>query len=132
MAGYSKTPLIEKLAIKAGMKVAFLRMPPRVRAAIRPLPPKRKVSQEAGEGMDYVHYFAESIAELEGAFAALKASLNAGGMLWISWRKGKKRTNLTENDVRAIALRGGLVDVKVCAVDKTWSGLKLVYRVKDR
>jgi hypothetical protein len=74
------------------------------------------------------------VADLERRFAALATALEPAGMLWISWPKKASRlpTDVTENVVREIALAGGLVDVKVCAVDDTWSGLKLVRRLKDR
>jgi len=132
MAGYSKTTLIQKLGIKAGSKVFIFQAPAEVAEILTPLPEGVKVLKKLGSDVDYIHYFAESISLLESAFAGLKAGLAKDGMLWISWRKGKKGTDLTENDVRRIALAHGLVDVKVCAIDETWSGLKLVYRVKDR
>lgn len=131
MAGYSKTPLIGKLGLKPGMKVAFVAMPAEVRDAIA-LPNEVAVLKRPGTEMDYVHYFAESEAKLTEVFPALKQSLSRHGMLWISWRKGKKGTEITEDIVRKVALQNGLVDAKVCAIDETWSALKLVYRVKDR
>ena len=133
MAGYSGKSLGQKLGLKAGMRMVFLGMPAEVRAALDPLPEGVVVLQalrkEAG-GMDYVHYFAQTAVELEKTMGALKGALKKDGMLWVSWRKGMKA--FTENDVRRVALATGLVDVKVCAVDEAWSGLKLVYRVKDR
>jgi hypothetical protein len=132
MAGYSKTPLVQKLGLKPGMRAAFLRAPESVAASLEPLPENISLLKAAAKEMDYIHFFAESVADLEKHFAALKKSLAKTGTLWISWRKGKNNTDLSDHDVRRIALEHGLVDVKVCAVDETWSGLKLVYRLKDR
>jgi len=112
--------------------VAFVHMPESVTTAIGPLPENVTLLQRPAPGTDFIHYFAESEAQLTQAFPVLKKSLSKTGALWISWRKGKNGTDLTETTVRAIALDGGLVDVKVCAVDEIWSGLKLVYRLKDR
>ena len=131
MPGYSRTPLVQKLGIKPGMRAAFLRMPASVLALLAPLPEIQQLKSPRGD-MDYLHYFADSVADLEKALPGLKKSLAKSGLLWISWRKGKINTDLTENDVRRLALAQGLVDVKVCAIDDTWSGLKLVYRLKDR
>jgi len=132
MAGYSKTPLIQKLGLKPGMRASWMRVPQSVMELLQPLPTDLTLLKTPAKEMDYVHFFAESIADLEKNFPSLKQSLAKTGTLWISWRKGKNNTDLTDNDVRRIALEHGLVDVKVCAVDETWSGLKLVYRVKDR
>ncbi len=83
---------------------------------------------------DFIQYFVTNKANLEHTFPILKKHLNAYGLLWVSWPKksAKKDTDLTENDVMKIGLAHGLVDVKVVAVDETWSGLKFVYRLKDR
>ncbi len=131
MAGYSKTPLLKKLGLKPGMRVAFVGMPESVQKDIGPLPEGVSLLKKPAAEMDYIHFFAESDADLKRAFAGLKQAIKKGGMLWISWRKGKK-SDLTESAIRALALAAGLVDVKVCAVDDEWSGLKLVYRLKDR
>ncbi|MEP7292766.1 MAG: DUF3052 domain-containing protein [Chloroflexota bacterium] len=84
--------------------------------------------------LDFIHLFAARLAELETVFPELKAALAPAGMLWISWYKksAKIPTDLDENLIREIGLVGGLVDVKVAAVDDLWSGLKFVYRLKDR
>jgi hypothetical protein len=132
MAGYSKTPLVVKLGLKAGMQAVFLRMPAEVRGVLDPLPEGVLVGKRLTGELDYVHFFAEDCADLREHFAALKAALAKDGMLWVSWRKNKNGTDLTENFVREMALQHGLVDVKVCAVNEVWSGLKLVYRLKDR
>jgi len=132
MAGYSKTPLTQKLGLKPGMSVYFRNMPATVFEELSPLPEKITVAESLPSDVDFIHFFAESVADLAKNFPALKKSLAKSGLLWVSWRKGRRNTDLTENDVRALALKSGLVDVKVCAVDETWSGLKLVYRLKDR
>jgi len=132
VAGYSKTPLPQKLGLKPGMRAAFRQMPASVLKLLEPLPEGLERKKSGGGDLNYIHFFADSVADLEKQFPTLKKSLAKDGMLWISWRKGKVNTDLTENDVRRIALAGGLVDVKVCAIDEAWSGLKLVYRLKDR
>ena len=82
----------------------------------------------------FIHYFTKTRSALEKRFPVLERALTPAGMLWISWPKGTSgvTTDLTENVIREIGLANGLVDVKVCAVDATWSGLKFVRRVKDR
>lgn len=84
--------------------------------------------------LDFIQFFTKESAELEKQFRALKKSLSPDGMLWVSWPKGaaKVKTDLNENIVREIGLDHQLVDVKVCAIDEIWSGLKFVFRVKDR
>jgi hypothetical protein len=133
-AGYSKRPLIDKLGIKAGTRVAILGAPPDYATALGELPPQVKLSKNLRGENDFLHFFTKSRRELEQKFPMLKASLAQTGMLWISWPKGSSgvATDLNDNVVREIGLHNGLVDVKVCAVDETWSGLKFVHRVKDR
>jgi hypothetical protein len=84
--------------------------------------------------LDFIQFFTKERRELEAALPRLKGAMAQTGMLWVSWPKGSSKvpTDLNENAVRELALKHGLVDVKVCAVDETWSGLKLVYRLKDR
>jgi len=132
MAGYSKTPLVGKLGLKPGMRILFMHMPAAVRKVIGLLPEGVVEAKELAGELEYVHFFAEDCADLRAHFAVLKAALAKDGMLWVSWRKNRNGTDLTENFVREVALQHGLVDVKVCAVDEVWSGLKLVYRVRDR
>jgi hypothetical protein len=83
---------------------------------------------------DLIHFFTKARGELEARLPTLKRALTPAGALWVSWPKSSSKvaTDLNENIVREIALKNGLVDVKVCAVDETWSGLKLVFRLKDR
>lgn len=134
MAGYSKRSLIDKLGIKQGHRVAILGAPPDYLTTLGELPPRTIVGKKLKREMDFLHFFTKSHQELANKFAALKSCLAQNGMLWISWPKGSSgvATDLNDNVVREIGLSNGLVDVKVCAVDETWSGLKFVYRVKDR
>jgi hypothetical protein len=136
-AGYSGTPLPKKLGIKPGHRVRFSGAPPEFMTTLGKLPTPLYVVAEADEtvsGLDLVVFFTTAADALRERFHALAASLAPAGMLWIAWPKKASRvpTDLTEDVVRQIALDGGMVDVKVCAIDATWSGLKLVYRLKDR
>jgi len=134
MAGYSKRPLAEKLGIKEGWKIALINVPAGYGATLGKLPRKTTVTHRLQGSMQFIQFFARRRAEIEREFASLKRALVPNGVLWISWPKGSSgaETDLNENVIREISLTHGLVDVKVCAVDDTWSGLKLVYRSKDR
>jgi len=92
------------------------------------------VSKTLKSPLDFIHFFTKLRGELENKFPILKQELSQDGILWISWPKGssKVETDLNENVVREIGLKNGLVDVKVTNVDQIWSGLKFVYRLKDR
>lgn len=125
---YSKRSLVEKLGIKAGARVAILNAPEGL--TLGNLPDGMTPDTTMHDTYDFIHAFTRNRAELEQAFPRLKAALASNGALWISWLKGN--TDLNENIVREIGLQNGLVDVKVIAVDKDWSGLKFVYRLKDR
>ncbi len=132
MAGYSGTPLPKKLGLKPGQRLAFLRAPPTFAAALGPLPER---AREAARGsVDLAVLFVRSERELSTTLPSLHRRLDADGALWVSWPKRASGidTDLTEDGVRAQALAAGLVDVKVCAIDETWSGLKLVYRLAER
>ncbi len=133
-AGYSKTPLVKKLGIKLGFKIHFANPPDNLQSLLGELPEKTTTIVELNGPVDYIHFFTKSKDELRTQFPILKAALAQNGPLWISWPKkaSKVTTNLNENIVRDIGLQNGLVDVKVCAVDEIWSGLKFVYRLKDR
>ncbi len=133
-AGYSKTPLVKKLGIKLGFKIHFANPPDNLQSLLGELPEKTTTVVELNGPVDYIHLFTISKDELQTQFPILKAALAQSGLLWISWPKkaSKVTTNLNENIVRDIGLQNGLVDVKVCAVDEIWSGLKFVYRLKDR
>lgn len=134
MAGYSKRSLVDKLGIKPGHRVAILNAPRGYESALGALPEGATRVASLRSPLELIQYFTVERRELEGAFAKLKAALKDSGALWVSWPKGasKVATDLNENVVREVGLRHGLVDVKVCAVDETWSGLKFVVRRKDR
>lgn len=131
MAGYSGTPLAKKLGIKQKFRVVLVGMPAGVRAEI-----KEALAScvTASSGLDFAIVFAKSATELKKEFSRVAKTLAPAGMLWVSWPKKSSGvvTDLDENVVRGIGLAAGLVDVKVCAVDEVWSGLKFVVRVKDR
>lgn len=134
MAGYSGKPLAQKLGVKPGMTVAALGAPRQYAALLRPLPTGARIQPRVGRGAAFIHFFTTRRAELARRFPALARALAPDGTLWISWPKGASgvATDLTEDVVRTIGLATGLVDVKVCAVDEIWSGLKFVRRLKDR
>src|SRR3954466_12628409 len=134
MAGYSGTPLVRKLGIKENFRVAMIDAPENFVDQLEALPANVKIVDQPQRSMDFVLFFTKSAASLEKKFSKLAQSLKPDGMLWISWPKKTSGvvTDLTENLVRDIGLHAGLVDVKVCAVDEVWSGLKFVYRLKDR
>ena len=132
MAGYSGTPLPKKLGIKENFRVSLLDMPASVRAELKAVLASCKVARDGP--LDFAMVFVKTQAELKRQFSALAKRLAPAGMIWVSWPKKSSgvTTDVTENDVRDIGLAAGLVDVKVCAVDEIWSGLKFMVRVKDR
>lgn len=132
-AGYSGTPLPKKLGIKSGHRVAFIHAPDGFRDTLGPLP--EGVERVDADGpADVVVFFTKRADELRAAFRGLGARVHPAGMLWISWPRKPSgvAADLTEDVIRAIGLEAGMVDVKVCAVDDVWSGLKFVYRLADR
>lgn len=133
-AGYSGTPLVRKLGLKPGMRLAILNPPQGYDSTLGPLPDGVKRLKGLGKQMDFVHFFSKSRRELAPRFPKLRSALAYDGILWISWPKkaSKVATDLDENVIRALGLAAGLVDVKVAAVDEVWSGLKFVYRLEDR
>ncbi|MGH7544556.1 MAG: DUF3052 family protein [Gemmatimonadota bacterium] len=134
-AGYSGTPLIRKLGMKEGARVRVIDAPRGYRALLGTLPRGVKWGRNAGHGpYDFVHWFTRESTGLAERLRELKRRIEPNGMIWVSWpkRASKVQTEVTEDAVRAAALRVGLVDVKVCAVDETWSGLKLVIPLKER
>ena len=133
-AGYSKKSLPEKLGIKEGAKIAILHPPLNYDSTLGSLPKGVLALKKLKPKTDFIQFFALRRADLENNFSGLKTALAPDGMLWISWPKKASRiaTDLDENLVREIGLKHGLVDIKVCAVDEIWSGLKFVYRIKDR
>jgi hypothetical protein len=158
MAGYSPRSLVQKLGIKAGDRVLWVQAPAGYGKILGPLPEvsvsscaapadAKALAKKAGSKkipFDFIQAFFRDEAELQETFPALKGMLAGDGMLWISWPKGKSAKPsksagsgaaprpFNETRVREIGLAGGLVDVKVCAVDETWSGLKFMFRLRDR
>lgn len=134
MAGYSGTPLARKLGLGAGREAIVLQPPRPYETIVSPLPDGVKVRSRLHPGAEFIHCFSRSQADLTRRFPRLASALADQGMLWISWpRKSSTLAgDLDENIVRQIGLSQGLVDVKVCAVDDDWSGLKFVRRIKDR
>lgn len=134
MSGYSGTPLIKKLGIKEGHKILILNAPKNYFEMLGELPNGVIKVGPNEEEIDFVHLFTNSFEELENAIGTYKSRIVKNGMIWVSWYKkaSKLPTELNEDIIRGTALNLGLVDVKVCAVDDNWSGLKIVIRVKDR
>ena len=134
MAGYSGTPLQKKLGIKPGFTMFLEDAPKDYFNWISPLPEKVSVKTQATSGIDFIHMFVKDQKTFRKLFVKDKKLLKPDGMLWVSWPKksSKVPTDLDENIIRDFGLSEGLVDVKVCAVDEVWSGLKFVVRLKDR
>jgi hypothetical protein len=133
-AGYSGTPLAKKLGIKVGARVAFLDPPDGFDETVAPLPDGVDLARQAGPGLDVVVFFTRARGELEERIEELRAAIAPAGGLWVGWPKRSSgvETDMTEDVVREVALPLGLVDNKVCAIDETWSGLRLVIRVEHR
>jgi hypothetical protein len=130
--GYSGTPLIDKLGIKAGAKLKFVSAPKDFDALLGTLPDNSRFATSGS--LDFAMLFATARSDLVKGFSRLRDRLEPNGMLWVAWPKKTSgvATDLTEGVVRTFGLESGLVDVKVCAIDDTWSGLKFVRRLKDR
>jgi hypothetical protein len=134
-AGYSGTPLAKKLGYKSGFRALWLGAPENYPALLDPLPDDVTIDVAPhGAAYEIVHLFATSIAALDAALPQARAAMSPAGMIWVSWYKKATKipTDLTEDVIRARALAGDLVDVKVCAVSDIWSGLKLVVRKELR
>jgi hypothetical protein len=133
MAGYSGTPLIKKLGIKENFNVAFVNAPLGYEKALE-LPATLIVGSRSKKPLDFVQLFVKTRRELEQKFPQYSVKLNPSAMFWISWPKKSSgvASDLTEDVIRATGLANGMVDVKVCAVDDIWSGLKFVFRLQDR
>ena len=134
MAGYSQRSLPDKLGIKPGTRVVALGAPPAYPSLLGRLPEGATLHSRLSKQASFIHRFVRRQDELRADFPRLARALNDHGMLWISWpKKGSGLdSDLNENVVREIGLSQGLVDVKVCAVDEVWSGLKFVRRIRDR
>lgn len=129
-AGYSGSPLTRKLGIKAGWHVVSLEAPAGYAKTLQPLPEGVSIAEECTSETDLVQVFCAWRHELAACLPALRAALRPDAVLWVSWPKkaAKRPGDLTEDGIRELALPLGFVDVKVCAVDEVWSGLKLVVR----
>ena len=134
MAGYSGTPLAKKLGIKEGHRVAFPGAPAGFEELLGNLPDGVRVRARATGPLDVIVFFTKRRGELERRLPALRRSMDPAAGLWIAWPKRSSgvETDMTEDVVRELGLAGRLVDNKVCAIDETWSGLRLVIRVNDR
>ena len=134
MAGYSNTPLIRKLGIKEGYRAYVLQPPAHYFDWLSPLPDDIQFRSTLAGTFDFIHLFVTEEPVFRREFLKAKKHLAKSGMLWVSWPKkaSKVATTLDENKVRDFGLLNGLVDVKVCAVDEVWSGLKFVFRLVDR
>lgn len=133
-AGYSGTPLVRKLGFKPGMRVFYANAPQEFDALVGALPDGVKVLKRPSVGLDLAMLFVVDRAALARALATLQPKLQPAGMIWVAWPKRASgvQTDITEDVVREVALPRGLVDVKVCAIDEVWSGLKLVIRKELR
>jgi hypothetical protein len=133
-SGYSGTPLAKKLGIKEGFKVLAINQPDDYENLIAPLPADVTIASRASSNLDFIHFFTNSRDELFRGLSKYKSLIKQDGTIWVSWYKkaAKLPTEITEDTVREAALPLGLVDVKVCAVDDKWSGLKLVIREEHR
>jgi hypothetical protein len=134
MSGYSGTPLPRKLGIKEGARVALVDAPDNFEATLGALPDGVTVRTRARGPVDVIVFFTASRAKLERRIVTLRSALDPAGRLWVAWPKRASGvpTDVTEDVVREIALAHRLVDNKVAALDETWSGLQLVFRLKDR
>ena len=134
MAGYSGTPLPKKLGIKDGHRLALLGAPDDFEATLGELPEGVELRSSARGRSDVLGYFTKSRSDLRKRLPALARSIYPDASLWIAWpkRASKVRTDMTEDVVREVALPLGLVDNKVCAIDETWSGLRIVWRRENR
>jgi len=129
-AGYSGQPLVKKLGVKAGTRLLAVNEPPGYRDLLAPLPDDVQFAARVSRLVDLVHLFCVERATLAKKLAMYRSDLGAEAVVWVSWPKkaAKVPTDITEDVIREVALPLGFVDVKVCAVDATWSGLKLVVR----
>lgn len=132
--GYSGTPLVKKLGIKTGFTIKLVNQPEHYFSLFDDFPSDIENRNSVEILKDFIHFFTKETKELVKEIKVLKSEIKQDGMIWVSWPKKSSGvpTDVTENIVRNIALENGLVDIKVCSVDKVWSGLKLVIPVKDR
>jgi hypothetical protein len=134
MAGYAGTPLPQKLGIKPGLTLITINAPTNYRRLLGTISEDLTFSDRLKVGSSFVHVFITKRSELAKRLSVLRQKIVDTGTVWVSWpkRSAGKPTDVTENVVRAVALPLGFVDVKVCAIDETWSGLKLMVRRENR
>ena len=134
MAGYSKTPLVKKLGIKAGFKVRLIHPPENYLEMLGTLPKGLRLLENNKELANFIHFFAKDLTTFQSNFFPLENEIERNGIIWISWYKkaSKIPTDLTESIIRETALTTTLVDTKKCAIDEKWSGLKLMIRKQLR
>jgi hypothetical protein len=134
MAGYSGTPLPQKLGIKTGLTVVTINAPAKYRRLLAKIPDGVTFSDRLKPGSNFVHLFTKRRNELQKKMSILRDKISDDGTIWVSWPKKSSgiSTDITEDVIREIALPLGFVDIKVCAVDETWSGLKLMIRRENR
>jgi hypothetical protein len=134
VAGYSGTPLAKKLGIKPGSRLLAVNAPADYAALLEPLPENVIFARTSMDELDVVHLFTKTRSEMIKLIGRYKTKIKQDGAIWVSWPKKASGipTEVTEDTVREVALPLGLVDIKVCAVDETWSGLKLVIRKENR
>jgi hypothetical protein len=134
MAGYSGTPVAKKLGIDIGSRIFLSDAPKDYLKLVAPLPEGVRVVRKIDGETDIVHIFSAERARLAAALRATLKRIKPDGTIWVSWPKksSKVPTDITEDTIREVALPMGLVDIKVCAVDEVWSGLKLVVRKENR
>lgn len=134
MAGYSKTPLARKLGIRSGATIYVSGAPDNYEDLLDPLPPGVRIVSRLTKVVDIAHVFTDRRARLKRALISIRARMKPNAAIWVSWPKksSKVPSDLSEDGIREIALPMGLVDIKVCAVDDVWSGLKLVIRQELR
>lgn len=134
MAGYSGKPLGEKLGIKKEFTIVLVNPPKQYMTLVAPLPEGVTIAAKITNKTDLVHLFTTSKAELSKMLRSTLTKIKQDAIIWVSWPKKSSNvpTDITEDRIRDIALPLGLVDIKVCAVDEVWSGLKLVIRKENR
>ena len=133
-AGYSATPLAKKLGIKDGFVIRLVGQPAYYFDLFEDIPLNIQILDDTTKAKNLIHYFTRQADDLRRDIPLLKREIQTNGMIWISWPKkaSKISTDITEDVIRNLSLSNGLVDIKVCAIDEIWSGLKLVIPVKNR
>jgi hypothetical protein len=132
--GYSGTPLAKKLGIKEGFKIRLINQPEYYFELFTDMPSTIILLTDKKIKKNFIHYFSKQAKDLQKNILSLKNEIEEDGIIWISWYKkaSKIPTDVTEDLIRDLAMANGLVDIKVCAIDEIWSGLKLVIPLKDR